>query len=215
MDMYGADVFYKDGRTKNDVARKGLLGTVIREIRNGILDFPDECFDLVVSNQVFEHVVDMHTTVAEISRVLKRNGSLHALFPVLETWWEGHFGVPFLHNLKPGSRRQLAYARLWRSFGLGYNHANRSSAEWAEYVCEWVDRYTTYRSKSEVQQLLQKHFGDVQFEEKKYLCYRLARSGLPFKHALFRLADIGVGRWLLVGIYRKRGGVVITARKPN
>ena len=215
IDLFGVDVFYKDGRTREDIEEKGLLGTVVKEIRDGVVDFPEAHFDLVVSNQVFEHVKNLDSVLAEIVRVLKPGGTLHALFPVRETWWEGHFGVPFLHNFQPGSFYRLAYARLWRSLGFGYNHADRSVSRWAEYVCNWIDNYTTYRPKREMVALLEKHFGEVRFIEEEYLRYRLAHSALPLKGVFLFSVDTVPGRELLRGIYRKRAGIVITASKSQ
>lgn len=215
IDLFGADVFYKDGRTRGDVEKKGLLGTVVKEIRDGVIDFPNSHFDLVVSNQVFEHVEDLDSVLAEITRVLKPCGTLHALFPVRETWWEGHFGVPFLHNFQPGSSCRLAYARFWRLLGLGCNHADRSVSKWAEYVCDWIDNHTTYRPKREIITLLEKYFSEVHFLEEEYLRYRLAHSSLPLKGAVLFFVDTMPGRELLRGIYRKRAGIVITACKAQ
>ncbi len=215
LEMYGADVFYKDGASRASVEEKGLLGDAVREIRNGTLDFPDRYFDLVVSNQVFEHVQDIDSALREISRVLKPGATLHALFPVLETWWEGHFGVPFLHNFKSGSRARLAYARAWHGLGLGYHHAGRSAGAWSEYVCDWLDRFTVYRPKREIRMLLERYLGPVEYTETEYLHYRLREAALPFRPVIMGLAAMQPGRLLLKGIYRKRGGVVITVRKSH
>lgn len=213
IDIYGVDIFYKDGRTREDVEKRGLLGTRVKEIRDGVIDFPDAYFDMVVSNQVFEHAEDLDTVLAEIVRVLTPGGTLHALFPVADTWWEGHFGVPFMHNFRANSCLQLAYARLWRRLGLGYHHAGRGPEEWAAYVCNWVDKYTFYRPQSVIEELLRKHFASFHFSEDDYLVYRLAKASVPAKRFLQILQRTAPGRWVLRKIYRKRGGIVITARR--
>lgn len=213
--IYGADVFYKDGSSREEVERKGLLGSTVREIRNGAMDFPDAYFDLVVSNQVFEHVQNLDAALAEIARVLKPGGTLHTLFPVLETWWEGHFGVPFLHNFKSGGRLRTTYARTWFKLGLGYHHAQRDAGEWADYVCNWVDQYTVYRPKRVVLEMLERRLGTVRFGEDAYLRYRLRHAGLPLKPLVLGVAGMPPVSALLRGIYRKRGGVVLTVRKTR
>jgi SAM-dependent methyltransferase len=63
-------VFYAGGSTREVVEQKGLLGTLVREIRNGRLDFPDAYFDLIIINQVLEHVADLDQVLDEIDRVL-------------------------------------------------------------------------------------------------------------------------------------------------
>ena len=42
---------------------------------------PDEHFDLVLSNQVLEHVTDPEVVIAEVFRVLRPGGSFHCSVP--------------------------------------------------------------------------------------------------------------------------------------
>ncbi len=74
------------------------------------LPFPDECFDLVLSHEVLEHVQDDRQSVSEIVRVLKPGGRLTVFVPnrgyPFEThgiYWRGtyHFGNKFLVNYLP------------------------------------------------------------------------------------------------------------------
>ena len=37
----------------------------VRTIQNGVIDFPDGHFDLVLSNQVLEHVTDPEAVIAK------------------------------------------------------------------------------------------------------------------------------------------------------
>jgi len=46
-----------------------------------VLSFMDESFDLVLSNDVFEHIPDLDKALAECCRVLRPNGFLIATFP--------------------------------------------------------------------------------------------------------------------------------------
>jgi SAM-dependent methyltransferase len=64
------------------------LGTVVRGIRNEDatqLTFADELFDVVTSNQVFEHVIDDRAAYRECARVLKRGGALIFSVPLYDT----------------------------------------------------------------------------------------------------------------------------------
>jgi SAM-dependent methyltransferase len=45
------------------------------------LSFPDAVFDIVVCNEVFEHVPELSEAIAEIARVLRPGGILLATFP--------------------------------------------------------------------------------------------------------------------------------------
>jgi ubiquinone/menaquinone biosynthesis C-methylase UbiE len=105
LNFFGADVFYGGADSaKARIEKSGWMGVAIKEIVDGKLDFPDRQFDLVVCNQVFEHVEDLDAVLLEIHRVLKPGGDMLALFPVLDTWREGHCGIPFVTPLQKGYR---------------------------------------------------------------------------------------------------------------
>jgi SAM-dependent methyltransferase len=82
------------------------------------LPFPNNWFDLVLSNEVIEHVVDDQKAIAEIVRVLKPGGRLTLFCPnrgyPYEThgiYWRGvyHFGnIPLVNYLPRAWRDRLA-----------------------------------------------------------------------------------------------------------
>ncbi|MBZ0217589.1 MAG: class I SAM-dependent methyltransferase, partial [Fimbriimonadaceae bacterium] len=72
--------------------------------------FPSESFDVVCSYNVLEHVSDPEAVVDEALRVLKPGGTLHFVVPNFGSWWEGHYGIPWLPNMRPGLAK--AYVRL-------------------------------------------------------------------------------------------------------
>ncbi len=45
------------------------------------LPFPDELFDLIIANLVFEHTSDFVRAISEAERVLARGGSLYMSVP--------------------------------------------------------------------------------------------------------------------------------------
>src|ERR1700682_2615576 len=76
LEAYGAETFY-DGHRSEDAAMARSWGcdeSIIREIKAGRIDFPDNYFDIVVHNQVFEHVEHLRQASTEIQRVLKPSG---------------------------------------------------------------------------------------------------------------------------------------------
>jgi SAM-dependent methyltransferase len=91
------------------------------QVVNGVceaLPFPDNCFDLVVSHEVLEHVADDYQTIIEIVRTLQPGGRLVLLCPnrgyPFEThgiYWRGryHFGnIPLVNYLPHRWRDRLA-----------------------------------------------------------------------------------------------------------
>ena len=105
MDAYGVEMFYGGGSARDAVARAGLLGTRVLELEDGVIPFPDSRFDVIVSNQVFEHIDDFEPPVREIHRVMKSGGVFINIFPSVEVWREGHIGIPFVHWFEPGLSR--------------------------------------------------------------------------------------------------------------
>jgi ubiquinone/menaquinone biosynthesis C-methylase UbiE len=66
------------------------------------LDIPDESIDLVIADNVFEHVTDIELTLKECKRILKKNGILHIPgYPSILSKFGPHlkYGtkIPWLH----------------------------------------------------------------------------------------------------------------------
>jgi SAM-dependent methyltransferase len=210
LDIFGADEFYAGATSRQVVEASGLLGSRIHEMRDGRLDFEDGWFDLVLSNQVFEHVADLGQVVDEVWRVLKPGGRLVALFPSSEVVREGHFGIPFVHWLPRASRLRYWYALGLRSVGLGHFTAGKSRARWTRDALDWLDRYTYYRSEAALLGTLSRRFA-ITAAEGDYAAFRLGRSS-----RMSRLAP--VARWRGAGplvrfAIRRLSGMVLVATK--
>lgn len=81
-------------------------------VENTKLPFPDDSFDLVISNHVIEHVgdaVDQRDHMSEIARVLRPGAWLYLAMPNRWAPVEPHFKLPFLSWLPEG--RRSAYVR--------------------------------------------------------------------------------------------------------
>jgi SAM-dependent methyltransferase len=89
LDIWGADTFagffagWADSGSRDRV----------HKIENGRADYPDNHFDLIISNQVLEHVSDPEAVISDMHRMIKPGGTFIAAFPVVETWYEGHVGL--------------------------------------------------------------------------------------------------------------------------
>ena len=83
-----------------------------RPVTGTTLPFPDESFDLVISNHVIEHVgtpAEQDDHIREIARVLRPAGALYLATPNRWAPLEPHFKLPFLSWLPEG--RRSAYVR--------------------------------------------------------------------------------------------------------
>jgi len=155
IDAHGADVFY-GGADWRDARLQRLLGEgVIRRIGDdGRLPFDDGSFDLVISDQVFEHIERLEAAVAEIDRVLGSRGVSYHHFPTRDGLREGHMGIPLAHRV-PAGRLRFAWTYGLRRAGLGKHKDERPDpAEWARWKLDWIDRYCFYRSNAEIARLL-------------------------------------------------------------
>jgi ubiquinone/menaquinone biosynthesis C-methylase UbiE len=176
LDIVGCDIFYGG----NDPAHQrapGLIGTDVFEMPGGIIPFPDDSFDLVVANQVFEHVTDLDLALDEIRRVLKPNGALLNLFPSIGVVREGHCGVIGAHWLNRMPRLQVAWLWLGRVFGAGYHKEDKTAAQWARDFSHYLRNFTVYRSMRTIRRAHQKRFRSIEWREPEYIGFRLALRG--------------------------------------
>jgi SAM-dependent methyltransferase len=207
LDCYGCDAFVQIDRP----AREFLLdetwfGSVIRDMPNGRIPFGDEFFDLVVSNQVMEHVEDLELTLAELYRVVRPGGAVLSVFPHKSVWREGHCGVAFLHWFPKRSRARFYYATLCRALGFGYHKEKLGSiSDWARNRCQYLDEQTFYRTLPEIHRLYGKYFRNLRHWEASFLRERFgSRLGL-----LNHLPDAA-----LVMLVRAGAGCVFSCEKP-
>lgn len=133
------------------------------------LAFPDESFDFVVNNQVLEHVEDIDSALAEIHRVLKPNAQVLSLFPGKSVWREGHCGIPFLHWFLSESKIRVYYAAFLRSLGIGYFKSDKPMLQWSMGFCEWLDKWTWYRTYSGIHAVFQRRFVKLVYVEEIWL----------------------------------------------
>jgi SAM-dependent methyltransferase len=116
-------------------------------------------FEVIISNQVLEHVRDHALVFAEIRRCLAPNGVSVHLFPVREVLWEAHAHMPLVHKVRNPSRRErlmLFFAKL--GFTSKYKdelplYGWRSLQEFAAKYSDILGRMTNYLSSGEIKKL--------------------------------------------------------------
>lgn len=79
--LYGVDISKKGV----ELAKKAGVKAKIADLSKKI-PFKDNFFDLVISTEVLEHVIDPDTFLKEIHRILKPNGLLLLTTPNLSSW---------------------------------------------------------------------------------------------------------------------------------
>jgi SAM-dependent methyltransferase len=113
----GGTVFGLEFDHEQAVEAAGRAERILRGAGEG-LPFPNEAFDLVLSHEVIEHVVDDRTAVEEMARVLKPGGRLVLFCPnrgyPVEThgvFWRGKYrfgNIPLVNYLPRRLRDRLA-----------------------------------------------------------------------------------------------------------
>ncbi len=211
MEIYGVEEFYGGSNIRETVKGKGLLGHEIKELdKRGKIPFQDNFFDLVVSNQVFEHVKDLDFVINEITRVLKPNGKLLCLFPSKDTIREDHCGIAFTHWFSKESSLRYYWLLLYRKMGCGRAKGDKSPEQWSKDLQIWLNKYTYYRSMREIEHIFKSRFSDFRHIEDDYILFRLKKKGL---HSLSFPLKIPLVKYFSRLFYRKLGGVVLIATK--
>jgi SAM-dependent methyltransferase len=195
-DCCGADVFYEGADWHDPELRRQLDEGLVREIGpDGRLPFDDASFDLVISNQVVEHVEDLEAVLAETTRVLRSGGSQYHHFPSRGVVREGHIGIPMAHWIKPGPLR-TRYTLTMRRLGFGsHKEENPDPRAWTDFKLDWIDRYCFYRPYGELAELFGREY-EIAHREIDYCRFRArGRPALERALALEPLAPLA--QWML------------------
>jgi SAM-dependent methyltransferase len=201
VDAFGCDIFYEAA----DYSAVDGLDGAIRKIEGGVIPFDNSSFDFVINNQVMEHVDNLDNVLAEIRRVMKPGGMVVNLFPDKGVWREGHIGVPFLHWFPKGTRSRVYYAAACRTLGLGYHKGNQTVMEFSQGSCEWIDKWTYYRSRREIDLTYGKYFCDISHIEDHWLKSRLGKQAYFASFVPTSVQQL---------VVRKLAGLIFVARKP-
>lgn len=202
----GADTYEGHYANWSDAIVSGARGACTK-IENGRIDAPDNHYNVVVSNQVFEHVFEPETALSEIARVLKPGGKFLALFPTNDVWFEGHLGVYFVHWLPARSGVQRQYLHALRKLGFGYYKKGKPADQWATDSQNVLNDAVIYRPKRDIDRLWQSAFGASPVSDTTdYMRFRLAASRL---RPIAQFADVPVVREALAFVCHKRAGRIL------
>ena len=204
----GYRIFGCDMRLPADPAprlRAHLEEGIVRKIEVAPyrLPFADETFDLVFSNQVFEHVMDYPQALAEISRILKPQGASVHVFPGRWKWKESHVYVPYASVI-----RSYWWLKLWALFGIRNEYqAGLSASETARKNRDYLIRQTNYLTRRQIRRYVRQYFDECRFVEEAYfgISARLQRwvDRFPFLLKVYR-AWLSDARMRVLVFGRKR-----------
>ncbi len=164
-ELYGLDVV-DHGVQENgfiDDARETLMSQYpqvdwnSRLVAISLLDswpYQDGYFDVILSNQVVEHIGDHDRFCAQIRRTLRQGGWSVHLFPLKECLYEGHLYLPLAHRIQNHDFR-VAWIRALSRVGLGKFRIHRREKgvtveAYVERHADYIQHYTNYISYSEM-----------------------------------------------------------------
>lgn len=148
------------------------------------LPYEDNSFDLVISDQVFEHVLDQVTAFSELYRITKPGGHGLHFIPARYMPIEGHIAIPF-----GGVMQHRWWYKLWASAGVcneGQKQRECSSDEIADEDAYFAVEATRYVPTSCYRVVWNRIGFEYRFVEEEFLrgherplMRNLGRVGLP------------------------------------
>jgi SAM-dependent methyltransferase len=155
----GYDV--QDGRTLAGPDRDHITMGTLYDLR---LPFEDDTFDLVISDQVFEHVQDQARAFQELFRVTKPGGHGMHIIPARYAPIEGHIYVPF-----GGVLQHRWWYKLWALLGIRNEYQTGLSVEeTADHNALFVTDATRYVTTSCYRVLWRETGFDYRFAEQEF-----------------------------------------------
>jgi ubiquinone/menaquinone biosynthesis C-methylase UbiE len=199
-DVYGCDFKFKAGRQVEKLRNIGAIRLIERDPYR--MPFADQSFDVVVSDQVFEHVDNYPEVLAEHRRILKSGGVGLHFFPSRYRLVEPHVRVPCATILQ--GRNWLLF---WALVGIRKpSQRGISAKERASDNYDYLRRHTNYLSKKQIIAYFGNAFERVEFREDLYFKYSVR---VRFLHAL--------SHWLpfVSAMYGTLKGRVVLCRKRS
>jgi SAM-dependent methyltransferase len=196
VNTFGYDV--GDGRSLLGVNRDNISVGTLLDLR---LPYEDNTFDLVTSDQVFEHVQDQVRVFQELLRITKPGGHGLHIIPARYMPLEGHIRVPF-----GGVIQHRSWYKLWALLGIRNKHQRGFSAdETADHNAYFVTDATRYVATS---------------------CYRVMWKAIGFEcrfaeqeffdsHPRQSMRMIGRLGWPAMCLYRTFRSRIVHLRKPD
>jgi SAM-dependent methyltransferase len=160
-DAYGIDV--RDDYIENGRAYVGSDRLAVLE--GSDYPYPDNFFDIVISNQVFEHVSDLDGLAREVSRTTKVGGLGLHIFPAKWVFTEPHMYTPVVHWLPKGRIRRIALKATLRAGLAAPFFAEYALEDRTEIFAQYSENETFYRRPRAIRRELEKFGLIVDFRE--------------------------------------------------
>ena len=184
-DFLGAETYYRDqamyAQSMSSIAGE-TANWIVRVADDGKLPFPDQHFDFVCSNEVFEHVHNLGPVLDELARVTKPGGVHVHLLPTREKVIEAHLKVPLYHRLP--ARWRERYVRWFYERGIAaWSDQTASFDEWWGNLGPFMRDEVYHRPWTEFEAAFRRRFEVRRREQDKLLFHLGQRRSKPFRAA--------------------------------
>ena len=207
INSYGVDIYFQgipDSLKDNKLFKSGYIKAIYD--KDG-LPFPEKYFDVIISNQVFEHVKDLDSLIESLDKILNDNGIMYHHFPIMEVWRENHTGIPFLHWFKSGSKFRYYYSLILRSFGMGFHKDQwNTKIGWVNHKLDYLDKLCFYRKYSRIKEICKGY--NIVTNEINYIKFRWGDT--PLVELILKLH---VFHSLYIYIFRRLAFISIELKK--
>jgi SAM-dependent methyltransferase len=178
--------------------------------------YPDDFFDVIVSNQVIEHVDDHERFFSELKRTLKEGGYAVHLFALAHCIWEWHVGLPFFHWLRNHDAR-ASYVRLMVRLGIKKPfliYPGESVADYSGREADVMRDFTNYVSQRDLYRLGKRAKLRTSFRyTQEYYCRKLCSAAHLQPRFRYRRRRLVMVDLVSVLIFRYVAGVTLFLEK--
>ena len=213
LDAWGCDTYAGRWTDWRDTIGPDL-SQFIAENSDRQIPYPASHFDLVVTNQVLEHVPfsSLPDLLSEVRRILKPGATFLALFPIRETWFEGHVGLYFPHRLQSWPAVERTFLASSYRLGFGYHRNAEGPAAWTSKAQKILREDVYFHSRQDLLDLWIRTFGAPPSSSAlDYMIYRIRPH--PRAQSWTKLATSALVAPLLRFVCEKRAGVVWVVRR--
>ena len=160
---FGCDLDFGKGPDTQALLEDGSIRFIEKDSYR--IPFEDEVFELVLSTQVLEHVLDYPSVLSEIKRVLKPGGISVHIFPSRYRLIEGHTKVPLSSMIQC-----YPWLVFWAFLRIRNQYQkDLSFLKTARLNHDYLRLKTNYISKKELNTHFKKHFETFRFIENDFL----------------------------------------------
>jgi len=182
--------------------------------------YPDDFFDVIVSNQVLGHVADHERFFRESHRTLKEGGYAAHVAPLKHCLYEPHIQLPLFHRLNNHDLR-VTYLRVMTRWGIKRRFERTSDThsgivEFSERESDVMREFTNYLSVAELYRLGKRHHlrTSLRYTHEYYRAKWRKTRGRPAAHQYNANGNVVVA-WLLASFLKYIASVTVFQEKKT